>query len=779
MAEDKLSGKAGLDTTEFKTGIAGMNRELRVLESGFRASAASLGDWANDASGLELRIKSLNSQMDIQRQKVAATRAEYERIKAEKGETSRAAQDLEIKLNKETETLGKMENELQTTEASLNEMQGASDETGAALDDLGESTATAESKFVSFGDVLESTKGIAAGVMTTVAGLVATVGLLVGAITGLVFSTAGSAAEMVDLSTKTGISTTQLQEMAYIGNQVGTSLDTMTGAQARLIRSMASAADQQEKFDEQLANGVMEDEIKTPIEMAAAFNGLGVAFTDSGGQLRDQQEVFAEVIDALGKIENPAERDALAMEIFGKSAQELNPLIKAGSDELARLAEEAHNVGAVMDEDAVAGLEAFDDTMASIQAGMKGTLGTLAAEFLPIFKEVGTALQDLFKSEGFKKGLQEFSQLLSGVVQTTVLVLKDLLSGDIQGGLGRIFGVENAAGIVAFFTTVGAFINDTLIPFVTVHAEEIKAALIGIGAALAAAGIIGIIAGIVAALNPATLIITAIVAAVGLLSAAWTGNWLGIRDVITQVWDGYIKPAFEALWAFLSTTIPAALQTLSGFWTGTLLPAIQVVWSFIQDNLFPLFAAVADFMSAVLGVAVTALAGLWQNVLMPPLQAVYGFFQDNILPIFKVIGDYLKKTLQPVFESFSGFLSGKMVSALKAITSAIGKVVDYLQDMASALNNLDLPDWLTPGSPTPWEIGLVGINKAMRDLNLQLPVLAKQLDQSLPSAAAVPGLGGFGQSSVQNDSFQFFAPVVIQGETTPGSLGSNLKGRLY
>ena len=62
-------------------------------------------------------------------------------------------------------------------------------------------------------------------------------------------------------------------------------------------------------------------------EKLKAFQELGVSITDASGQLRDRQEVFYEVIDALGRIENVTERDAVAMDIFGRSAQELNPLI--------------------------------------------------------------------------------------------------------------------------------------------------------------------------------------------------------------------------------------------------------------------------------------------------------------------------------------------------------------------------------------------------------------------------------------------------------------------
>jgi len=755
MADDKLSGKAGLDTTDFKTGIAAMNRELRVLESGFRASAAGLGDWANDATGLESRIKSLNSQMDIQTRKVAATRAEYEKIKAEKGENSRAAQDLEIKLNKETETLGKMESELRETESSLDEMKSTTDETGQSVEDLGEQTEETGESLVSFQDVLEGVGQIgtaAIGIFVALVTALAAVALGIGT---LVFNAADAAAQLVDLSTKTGISTTRLQELSYIGNQVGTSLDTITGAQARLVRTMAAANDGGK-------------------DQAKAFETIGVAVKDANGNLRDTQEVFAEVIDRLGEIENPAERDALAMEIFGKSAQELNPLIKAGSDELARMAEEAHEVGAVMDEDAVAGLEAFDDTMASIQAGIKGMLGTLAAEFLPVFKEVGSAIQELFRSDEFKRGVQEFTTLIRGAVSVALDVLGKLFSGDFEGALAAIFGGDTAATIIRIFTIINDFIQNTLIPFVATHAEEIKAALIAIGAALGAAGLVAVIASIVAAINPVTLIIGALILCIGYLSAAWTGNWGGIRDTVTQIWEGFLKPVFTTLWTWLSTNIPLALQTLSAFWTGTLLPAIQQVWAFLNDSIFPLFVAIATFLDAVFSLAVRALAGIWQNVFLPPLQEVYAFLQENIFPIFREIVDFVVSKFQPVFEDLGNFISTKLVPAFQGIGDAIAGVIDWLYTMADALTTMQLPDWMTPGSPTPWENGLVGINKAMRELNQKLPILA----QGLSTQPGMPlGLGSLDQSV--NSSVQVIGNVIIRGDTPPGGLAAALQGRRY
>ena len=360
MADDsKLSAKPEIDTTEFKTGVATMNRELKVLESGFKASAASLGDWSKSAEGLDKRLDTLTEKFVIQEKKVAATRAEYERIAAEKGKTSRAAQDLEIQLNKEIETLGKMSNESRNIEEALEEMSSGSDEAGEAVEDLGNATEETSESLITFKDVAN---GLGAAIQASV-GAVLALGAATAAaavaISGLVFSTAQAAGDLVDMSVKTGISTEALQEYAFIGGQVGVSLDTITGAQAKMIRSMAGAKD---------GTGAQAD----------AFKNLGISVTDSSGQLRDSQTVFAETLDALGKISNPAEKDAMAMDIFGKSAQELNPLIAAGSEGMAEMAANAHELGAVMDDDTIAAGDKLGDTMDALKAGLQGTLGTLA-----------------------------------------------------------------------------------------------------------------------------------------------------------------------------------------------------------------------------------------------------------------------------------------------------------------------------------------------------------------------------------------------------------------
>lgn len=392
---ERLSGKIGLDTTDFKTGLAGMNRELRVIESGFRASAASLGDWSQNASGLEMRIKSLTDKIEIQKQKVAATREEYERIKTATGATSIATQEMEIKLNKETETLGKMGSELRKTEGALKGVKAPTEEAGKAAEQ-------SAPKWDGLKNVLGGVGAAAKATVVMLLGLVAGVAAAAVAVGGLVFSSGNAASALMDMSEKTGISTTRLQELQYFGSQYKLTLDTIATSQARMTRSMATAAG---------GTG----------DAAEAWETLGVSVTNADGSLRDQEDVFGETIDALGKIENAAERDAMAMAIFGRGAQELNPLINAGSGELKKFSREAHLMGAVVSEDGIKALDNFRDQFDATILSLKGMGASIAVLIVPDFSQFLSGVQGLLMEVAYllKGSGGDITKILNGYFEVT------------------------------------------------------------------------------------------------------------------------------------------------------------------------------------------------------------------------------------------------------------------------------------------------------------------------------------------------------------------------
>src|SRR5690606_2651645 len=104
----------------------------------------------------------------------------------------------------------------------------------------------------------------------------------------------------------------------------------------------------------------------------------------SNGRLKDSETLFYQVIDALGKVRNETERDALAMQIFGRSARELNPLIEAGSSALKELGDEAERMGYVMDENTLQKFGALDDAMQRFNNQTTTFKNSIAIVLLPV-----------------------------------------------------------------------------------------------------------------------------------------------------------------------------------------------------------------------------------------------------------------------------------------------------------------------------------------------------------------------------------------------------------
>lgn len=167
MSDHPLSGKIGLDTTDFKTAVSQINRDLRLIESGFRASAASLGDWGKNMDGLNMRMGALTDEIELQRAKVDLLKGEYQRVAKEKGENSRAAQNLLIRINRETEGLNKNQRELTETRQALDEMGDESDKTGKKVKGMGDDIKGAEKKTISLKDAMKGLSNIGKTVVTS------------------------------------------------------------------------------------------------------------------------------------------------------------------------------------------------------------------------------------------------------------------------------------------------------------------------------------------------------------------------------------------------------------------------------------------------------------------------------------------------------------------------------------------------------------------------------------------------------------------------------------
>jgi len=335
------------------------------------------------------------------------------------------------------------------------------------------------------------------------------------------------------------------------------------------------------------------------------------------------------------------------------------------------------------------------------KAQLADAASTMGAQLLPIgLKVVGFVSDLVSKFANLDEGTQKIILIVAGLAAALGPVL--MIAGPLTSGIGALAGALGAAGL--------------------------------------SAGALG------TALLPIIAVVGAIVGAVLLFKAAWDNNWLGIRDTLTAIWENTLKPALMAIWDWLKLKVPQAIATLKMWWDTKLLPAIKTVWEWIKVNLIPLFQSLWRLLKVTLAKALEILAGIWQNVLKPALMAVWQVIQDKIIPVFQSVIEWVKDKLGPPLQWLKEHVVEPLAGAFDAIGGAIQWVIDKIEWLIGKIKSVDLPWWMQPGSPTPWELGLRGVSAAMRDLSrADLPELQMAITAvGKPAWALDGGQGGMG-----------------------------------
>ena len=385
-----IGPKIGIDgEAEYRKELKAIIQETKTYAAETNEAAAAVEN-ADDKEKASAKVKeSLAKQIEAQEKLVKKLREGVEAAEKSTGENS--------------ETTLKWKEQLAKATTELHNLQGSASNAGGEVKDLTDAEKDAGDQASIFGDVLKAnlaSEAIKKGLELTKDALVAIKDVMVDSVK----EAAAYSDEISTLSKKTGLSTQTLQQFDYMSDLIDVDLNTITGSLTKLTRNMSSAKD---------GTGAA----------AEAFEKLGVSITDEAGNLRNSQDVWAETIDALGKIENSTERDALAMDLFGKSAQDLNPLILAGADTLKELQQEAEKTGYVLDAETLGTLNDVQDgfdRLGSSWDTIKRQLGAkIGKKILPDLKDIVGTLQNFAKTGNF-------DELFDGLTKSAEKALKKL-----------------------------------------------------------------------------------------------------------------------------------------------------------------------------------------------------------------------------------------------------------------------------------------------------------------------------------------------------------------
>lgn len=325
-----------------------------------------------------------------------------------------------------------------------------------------------------------------------------------------------------DMSNKIGISRKGFQEWDYLLGQNGAKIESLQMGFKTLSKQIVNAS---------AGN-------KTS---AKIFKDLGINIYSATGKLKNQEQVFNELVNALQKMPEGAKKAKLANDLLGRSGSELMPLFNATNEQLARQREEYKKLGIEISDEAIDAGNKFGDSMEKIKSAAASATAVLGADLLPVTTELVNYL--VVKMPEIRETIEPIFKGVASVVKFCIDHIK---------GLAIVSGIT--IGVMSGFKAV-EFVK-ILIKGLSYEVNGVTVAqIIWNNATLAGSKILGVFKGAVGLCtgavkllsktmltNPLGIAITAAVVLIPLLISV-VKNW----DKIT----GAVKKAVQATKEFL------------------------------------------------------------------------------------------------------------------------------------------------------------------------------------------------------------------------------------
>jgi hypothetical protein len=305
-------------------------------------------------------------------------------------------------------------------------------------------------------DIVAVAKAVAAAVATVATALVASA-----------VSTGQYAEQVQEQAAALGVTTDAYQELSFAASRYGIDAEKITVILSKLAVDQKAIADGNK-------------------EAAETYAMLGLSVEEVARA--KPEELFALLADGFGKVTSASDRLAIASTLFGdRIAGSLLPMLAGGSAGLRAMADEAHALGIVMSEEAIARSNEFNDQVEILTGVVAGLWHEIGLALIPTLTRLSVKLIEWFKAnkaiiqqeiEKWAGRAEEAIEALERAVAKANAAVKDL------GGWSRLVdiltGLSGASGAVYVATKV------LLLAGALLQAAAAAATLVGGGGTLIA-----------------------------------------------------------------------------------------------------------------------------------------------------------------------------------------------------------------------------------------------------------------------------------------------------
>ena len=518
---------------------------------------------------------------------------------------------------------------------ALNDIEFAIRETDGSLNDIGNATGTASSKFGKF--------GVVAG---AVGGLVSSgIGMALDAIGDL----AGDIVEASDSADKFK------STLNFAGLDTST-IDALTAStQTYADQTVYSISDIRNVTAQLAANGVQGfDKLAEAAGNlnavaggnAETFSSVGMVLTQTAGAGKLTTENWNQLADAIPGASGKLQEAMLKNGAYTGNFREAMEKGEISAEEFNK---------AVMD----LGMTDAAKEAATSTSTIEGAMGNLQASVVG----VGTTILDQFKgplTSGISmlaQGISGLSGVFTGLVQTIGPILSQI-GTTFQTAFQPVVGIVQSQLLPALQPLMSALQNlgNAVMPVITAAIQTVAPVL-----ATVVSNVMQTMSVIATAVTPVINNIAALIQAE-----------LPVIQSVFQSWGSAIQGVINAVFPFIQTVVTSVMNVVNAIIT-TVLDAINGDWSGVWEGIKNIASSVWDGIKSIVSGAINAVLGVISSVL------------NGIRGIFSSVWNGIKGTVSSAWSGITSAVSSGVSSMMSFITSIPSRIMGVFSGAGSWL----------------------------------------------------------------------------------------------